>query len=283
MVVLAVPEFISVTVELPVLPTLIFPKLTAAGLAPSWPSVPVPDIATVAEGSALPTSPETSTSPDALPALVGVNSTVKLVLWPAASVIGVLSPVTVNSEPVCVKELTVMDSFPEFFSVTACLLVAPTDVLANVMTAGVVVKVAVEAIAVPERTNACGEPGTLSTKLIIPASVAAAGGVNTTLNVMLWPAAIDAVAERPFVVKPVPDTLAALSVRGAFPPLEIVTGFELVWPAITFVKVTEAGEIEKRGPEPVPEIPTAICGFEELLDIERVPVTAPGVSGANWI
>jgi len=29
-----------------------------------------------------------------------VNATVKLVLWPAASVIGVLSPVTVNSEPV---------------------------------------------------------------------------------------------------------------------------------------------------------------------------------------
>jgi len=281
MVVLAVPEFISVTVELPVLPTLIFPKLTAAGLAPSWPSVPVPDIATVAEGSALPTSPETSTSPDALPALVGVNSTVKLVLWPAASVIGVLSPVTVNSEPVCVKELTVMDSFPEFFSVTACLLVAPTDVLANVMTAGVVVKVAVEAIAVPERANACGEPGTLSAKLIIPASVAAAGGVNTTLNVMLWPAAIDAVPESPFVAKPVPVTLAALKVSGAFPPLEIVTGCELDWPAMMLVKVTEAGDIAKRGPEPVAVTPIAICGLEASLDTERLPVTAPGARGAN--
>jgi hypothetical protein len=98
---------------------------------------------------------------------------------------------------------------------------------------------------------------------------------------MLWPAAIDAVAERPFVVKPVPDTLAALSVRGAFPPLEIVTGFELVWPAITSVKLTEAGDIAKRGPEPVPVTPTAICGFEASLDTERLPVTAPGASGAN--
>ena len=80
MVVLAVPEFVSVTVELPVLPTLIFPKLTVAGLAPSWPSVPVPDIATVADGSVLPTCPETSTLPDVLPVFVGVNATVKLVL-----------------------------------------------------------------------------------------------------------------------------------------------------------------------------------------------------------
>jgi hypothetical protein len=99
-VTLAVPEFVNTTVELPVLPTLIFPKLTVAGLAPSCPSVPVPDSATVAEGSVLPTCPETSTFPDVLPVVVGVNATVKLVLWPAASVIGVLSPVTVNSEPV---------------------------------------------------------------------------------------------------------------------------------------------------------------------------------------
>ena len=283
MIVLAVPEFFSVIVEVPELPTVISPKLTVAGLAPSCPSVATPDIATVAEGSSPPTSPETLTSPDALPGFVGVNSTVKLVLWPAASVIGVVSPVTVNSEPVWVRELTVTDSFPAFFSVTACLLVAPTDVLAKVMTAGLVVKAAVEATAVPERGKACAGPGTLSAKLIMPESVAAAGGVNTTLNVMLWPAAIDAVAERPLVEKPVPDTFAALSVRGAFPPFVIVTGLEAVWPAIALVKVTEAGEIEKRGPEPVPVSPTDIWGLEESLTIERAPVTAPGVSGANWI
>ena len=34
-VTLAVPEFVNTTVELPVLPTLIFPKLTVAGLAPA--------------------------------------------------------------------------------------------------------------------------------------------------------------------------------------------------------------------------------------------------------
>lgn len=281
MMVLAVPEFFSVIVEVTVLPTLTSPKLTLAGLAPICPSVPMPDIATVAEGSEPPTSPETLTSPDALPGFEGVNSTVKLVVWPAASVTGVVSPVTVNSEPVWVRELTVMDSFPEFFSVTACLLVAPTDVLAKEMTAGLVVKAAAEATAVPERGKACAGPGILSVKLIIPESVAAAGGVNTTLNVMLWPAAMDAVAERPLVEKPVPDILAALSVRGAFPPLEIVTGFEVVWPAIALEKVTEAGEIEKRGPEPVPDSPTDIWGLEELLEIARLPVTAPGVSGAN--
>jgi hypothetical protein len=174
-----------------------------------------------------------------------------------------------------------MDSLPEFVSVTACLLVEPTGVLPKVMTAGLVVKVAAEATAVPERTNACGEPGPLSAKVIIPASVAAAGGVNTTLNVMLWPAAIDAVPERPFVAKPVPVTLAALNVRAAFPPLEIVTGCELDWPAMMLVKVTEAGDIAKRGPEPVPVTPTAICGFEASLATERLPVTAPGASGAN--
>jgi hypothetical protein len=174
-----------------------------------------------------------------------------------------------------------MDSLPEFVSVTACLLVAPTDVLPKVMTAGLVVKVAAAATAVPERTNACGEPGTLSAKLIIPVSVAAAGGVNTTLNVIVWPAAIDAVPDRPLVAKPVPLTLAALNVRAAFPPLEIVTGCELVWPATTLVKVTVAGDTEKRGPKPVPVSPTPISELEESLDTERLPVTAPGACGAN--
>jgi hypothetical protein len=280
-VTLAVPEFISVTVELPVLPTLTFPKLTVDGLAPICPSVPVPDIVTVADGSVLPTCPETSTVPDVLPVVVGVNATVKVVLWPAASVIGVVKPVTENSAPVRVMEFTVMDSSPEFVSVTACLLVAPSDVLPKVMTEGLVVNVAVEAMAVPVRAKACGEPGTLSAKLIVPLSVAAAGGVKTTLKVMLWPAAIDAVPDRPFVPKPVPVTLAALSVSAAFPPLEIVTGCELDLPAMMLLKVTEAGDIEKRGPEPVPETPTAICGLEESLDTERVPVTSPGVCGAN--
>lgn len=36
-VTLAVPEFINVTDWLPLLPTLTEPKLTVAGLAPSWP------------------------------------------------------------------------------------------------------------------------------------------------------------------------------------------------------------------------------------------------------
>jgi hypothetical protein len=255
-VALDVPEFVKVTVAVPVVPTLTFPKLTVDGLVPICPTVPVPLSGTVAEGSVPPDCPEISTLPDVAPAAVGANETVKFVLWPASSVIGVVSPVTANSDPVCVKVLTVTDSVPEFVSVTACFIVVPTDALPKLMTAGTVVKVALDGIAVPVRIRACGEPGTLSAKVMLPLSVAAAGGVNTTLNVRLWPASMDAVAESPLVPKPVPVTFAAVSARAAFPPLEIVTGCELDWPATTLVNVTEAGEIEKRGPEPIPETAT---------------------------
>lgn len=119
---------------------------------------------------------------------------------------------------------TVMDSLPEFVSVTACELVLPTEVLPKLMTAGTVVKVAEAATAVPERPRDCGEPETLSAKLIAPVSVPAEDGVKTTLKERLPPAAMVAGVVRLLVPKPVPVTLAAFRTRFAFPPLEMVTG-----------------------------------------------------------
>ena len=71
MVRLAVPEFFNVIVCEPLLPTLTDPKFTLAGVAPSWPCIPVPDKATDAgDPGALLTI---ETLPDAAPADVGAK------------------------------------------------------------------------------------------------------------------------------------------------------------------------------------------------------------------
>jgi hypothetical protein len=94
---LAVPEFFSVIVCEPLLPTFTDPKFTVEGVAPSWPSMPVPDSAIAAgEPGALLTI---ETLPVAAPAVVGANTAENEPLLPALMLNGKLAALTLNPVP----------------------------------------------------------------------------------------------------------------------------------------------------------------------------------------
>jgi hypothetical protein len=124
---LAVPEFVKVTVWEPLLPTFTEPKLTAEGLAPSWPWVPVPDRAIAAgEPGALLTI---ETLPVAAPAEVGAKMAANEALLPALIVIGKLAPLTLNPVPEADACVTVRVALPLFVSVIVWVALLPTDTL----------------------------------------------------------------------------------------------------------------------------------------------------------
>ena len=78
------------------LPTVTLPKLRLVGFDPTAPSAtPVPDNGMVRLG--LDAFEVTVTLPLTLPADAGVNVTLKLALWPAVSVTGVVIPLRLNA------------------------------------------------------------------------------------------------------------------------------------------------------------------------------------------
>lgn len=82
----AVPELLSITVWLPVVPTVTLPKFTLLGVTESWCFTPLPVMETlVGEFGALLSN---ETVPDALPVAVGVNCSLRLPDCPAGSVRG---------------------------------------------------------------------------------------------------------------------------------------------------------------------------------------------------
>lgn len=93
------PVFVTVSDKLDVVDTATLPKLRLVGFDPSAPAdaVPVPESEIVSVGfEALDV---TVTLPLAAPADVGLNETLKVVLWPAVKVIGVEAPLTLNPVP----------------------------------------------------------------------------------------------------------------------------------------------------------------------------------------
>ena len=79
-------------------PTIRLPKLRLAGFDPKAPGVaPVADSGIVKLG--LEALEVIVTEPVTLPTAVGVNVTLNVVLWPAASVTGAVRPLRVNPVP----------------------------------------------------------------------------------------------------------------------------------------------------------------------------------------
>jgi len=92
------PVLVTVSERDLLLPTVTLPKLRLAGLAPSVPgATPVPDRGMVNVGfEALDVRVRFPLAP---PADDGVNETVKVALWPAVKVTGVVIPLKLNPEP----------------------------------------------------------------------------------------------------------------------------------------------------------------------------------------
>jgi len=87
---LAEPLLVRVIVWLFVLPTFVLPKFSLFGEAPSCDCVPEP-LSEIVSGEFGP-SFATEMLPVAEPVVVGANFAVKLTLWPAVNVVGVVKP-----------------------------------------------------------------------------------------------------------------------------------------------------------------------------------------------
>jgi hypothetical protein len=88
--------------------------------------------------------------------------------------------------------------------------------------------------------------------------------------------------ESPLIVKPVPEIVARLITRFAFPLLVSVTLCVLVCPTGTLLKFNDVGEIASTGCMPVPASAIATGEFDASLVTVRVPVAGVVDAGANW-
>ena len=121
---LAEPLLVRVIVWLFVLPTFVLPKFSLFGEAPSCDCVPEP-LSAIVSGEFGP-SFATEMLPVAEPVVVGANFAVKLTLWPAVNVVGVVKPEMLKPVPEAVAEFTVTFAEPEFVKVIVCVPLLPT-------------------------------------------------------------------------------------------------------------------------------------------------------------
>lgn len=127
---LVLPVLVIVSESVPLLPTFTLPKLKLVGFAlraPAATPVPVSDIVNVGFGA----FEVTVKVPLSLPLEVGAKVTVKVVLLDAASVSGVMIPLTEN--PLPLTETCETDTLVEslFVSVITWDFVAPMVTLPN--------------------------------------------------------------------------------------------------------------------------------------------------------
>jgi len=166
---------------------------------------------------------------------------VRTAVWFGVRIKPEVTPLPLNPAPVKITLEMVTFEFPLFFRVVVSELLLPKFTLPNGKLVGVALSSAVEAVPVPLNAIASGEFGALLTSETDPLTAPAVVGANTTLKVVFPPAAIVFGKERPFVLKPVPVTLAAVIVKLAFPPFDSVTVCELLFPVITLPKLTLDG------------------------------------------
>jgi hypothetical protein len=150
-VMLAVPGFVSVTFTVPLAPTSKLPKLTLDGFAVKPPCTPVPVSGIVIVGSFALLA--IVMLPEAVPAVVGENCAMKLVLWLAAKVKGAENPTAVKPVPLALTAEIVAFVLPLLVRVMVCWLLLPTDTFPKDALPGVAVKVELVETPLPTRVT----------------------------------------------------------------------------------------------------------------------------------
>lgn len=169
---------------------------------------------------------------------------------------------------------------PEFFSVMICWLLLPTTTLLKLKLPGFAESVPLAATALPVKGNVWLPA--LSVNTTLPVTEVADAGMNCTLKVAFRPAVNVFGRVSPVIANPLPETVAALNTRSAFPLLANATSCELVCPAVTLLKFRADGETVSAGWVPVPVSETASGESVASLTMEKAPVAAPEACGANW-
>lgn len=275
------PVLVNVTGTEALAPTITAPKLMLAGFAERPACVPVPLSGTV--NVPFVAFDVIVTVPEAAPAVVGANFAVNVAVAPAAICCPLVRPVLLNPVPVVVAWLIVIAALPEFVRVMVCWLELPTTTLLKLKLPGFALSVLPLATALPVSESVCGEFGALSVKTMLPVAPAVEVGVNCTLKERFAPGESVFGRARPVIPKPVPESVARLIVRLAFPLLLSVTFCVLVCPTVTLLKFKDAGDIVSAGSMPVPLNEMAVGEFEASLVTVNAPLAAPMAVGANCI
>jgi len=275
------PLFVNVTLLALATPAFTLPKLRLAGLAET-----VTDAATPVPFRTIPAGEFGAllvmlTPPVKFPAVDGANSTLKVVLCPAASEEGVASPVTLYPAPLTPIWLSVSALVPVFVIVKFCVFVCPSTTLPKLNDVGDTLRPGCTPVPLKEITS-----GALLASLVmvtVPAAIPAVGGVKVTTRVALNDGLMTAGGVMPPTLKPFPATLILDIFTGAFPVL-LKTIFCEAWlPAFTFPKL-RLEEFALSCPaalvEPIPLSGTVTVGFVgSLLVMLRLPVDAPAAVG----
>ena len=235
MVRLVFPLFVIVTLLEPELPTLTPEKLTLVGLAErvTEAATPVP-LSETALGE-LGVLLVITTLPDKLPAAVGANNVVNVVLCPAASVAGVFKPLTLKPEPLAAICAIVTQAVPAFVTVKLCDLVWPSTMLPKLKLAGVTLRPA--CAPVPLKLMVMDDPFALLVITIEPLAAPAAVGAKFTLRVPVCDGLSVAGAVIPLKVNPAPLGEILEICTAALPVFVIATCWVEVAPTATLPKL----------------------------------------------
>jgi hypothetical protein len=224
----SVPEFVSVTVSLALLPTATSPKLSVEGLVVSVATPP--EVAVPLSGSGWGTLPLSTKRivPEKVPEETGSNVTLKTLLAPAPIVVGTVRPLIPKPVPTTVAKFRDAGSTPSFVRVTVFELIWPTTALTKSTLLGEIVSL--EPKPQPEPTkptlSGSGEMSLVTTSW--PLSVLGVVGVKRTRTVALPPGAMDAGASP--TSRNAEPTILALEILAVVRPLlvSVMTSVELV-------------------------------------------------------
>jgi hypothetical protein len=270
---------VSVAVSELLLPSLTLPKFRLEVLSDRVrvAATPVPlRVIVSGEVGALLTS---CIDPVTLPAELGPNAALNVVLLPAAIVTGAVIPDVLNPVPVVVTDEIVTLALPLLFRVKLCELLVPVVTLPNAALVGVAANCG--CVPVPLNAIVSGEFGALLTIDMLPLAAPPVVGANCALNVVLLPAAMVTGVVIPEVLNPVPVAFTDEIVRLAPPPFVSVKLCEPLVPVATFPKAALVGVAANCGCVPVPLKGIVNGEFGALLTIEMFPLAAPLVVGAN--
>ena len=146
------------------------------------------------------------TDPVTLPAELGPNAALNVVLLPAAMVTGAVIPEVLNPVPVVVTDEIVTLAPPPFVSVKLCELLVPVVTLPNAALVGVAASCG--CVPVPLKAIVSGEFGALLTIEMFPLAAPDVVGANCALNVVVCPAPSVSGALNPLMLRPVPFAVA---------------------------------------------------------------------------
>src|SRR2546427_785782 len=177
--------------------------------------------------------------PDALPVVVGVNCTLKVLDCPAGRVSGNVGPLMLKPAPAKLPWAMVKLALPELVKVRVCTPVLPTSTLPKLTLGG-----ATESIRRPPispRVPVTALFRSLLTSEMLPDTLPVAVGANCTLKVLDCPGGRMSGKLSPLMLKPGPVAPPRETVRLTLPVLLKLTACVLLLPTVTFPKATLAG------------------------------------------